>query len=460
MRSGHDARFPSGGALAAAFAAVVGGLKLGQHFSLQTQAYDLGLFANVLWNTLHGRFLFNSLTGASYGGDHFSPLLPVLSPLFLLWKNAAVLLLVQTGALAAAIPAVHRLAERFLGRAGAAAFAVLFAVFPYVHHVSRFDFHDAAFAIPLYLWALVFWDEGRTRAFWGTLVPATLLREDMALVTAGLGIYIAFLSERRNDPAWRRAGLGIAAGAAILFVLEMTVILPAFGSWRSAAFSYANLGGDLPSILKSLLNPVILWQNSLGDPARLKGLAVLAAWTGGLAFLAPRALFLVAVPVALNLLAGRSAQNTFQLHYAATVIPFLFYAMVRGAAVLARWRPGLPSWILPSALSVAALMAFPPVFIRVGPEKRAAARELLARIPLEDSVQLSHNLFPHAALRERVGLFPMDHPTRWVLLDRKMTGFHPPADYLADVDAFARVHAGRRVADVNGFQLYRFPEAP
>jgi uncharacterized membrane protein len=452
----------AGWGVAAAFAVAVGALKLLQHASLQTQAYDLGVFANVVWNTLHGRPFLNSMTGASYLADHFSPLLALLCPVFLLWKDAAALLLVQTLALALAVPAVHRLAARQAGGAAAAAFAVLFALSPYVHRVSRYDFHDAAFAVPLFLWALAFWDEGRFRGFWACLGAATLLREDMPLATAGVGIWIAFLSDRRGDPRWRLAGLVLSGAALSLFALEVAVWMPSFGPWRPAAHSYGNLGGDLPSILRSLADPATLWRHTLGDPARLRSLAALLAWTGGLALLAPGRLFLAAAPVGLNLLSGNPAQSGFQLHYAATALPFLFYAAVHGAGFLKRRFPPAAArlWLLPAALAAASSAAFPRYFAPVPAERRRAARELLSLIPPEDAVQASNNLFPHVALRERAGLFPDRRPARWVLLDREMTGFHPPASAREEMEAFARVHAARRAAAGGGFELYRAPEAP
>ncbi|MGQ0644578.1 MAG: DUF2079 domain-containing protein, partial [Elusimicrobiota bacterium] len=101
--------------LAALFAAAVSALKAGQHFSLQTQAYDLGIYANVLWNTGQGRFFENSISRVSYLGDHFAPLLLLLVPLLRLWENAAALLLFQSAALALAVPAVYGLARRAAG---------------------------------------------------------------------------------------------------------------------------------------------------------------------------------------------------------------------------------------------------------------------------------------------------------------------------------------------------------
>src|SRR5262245_53611975 len=52
--------------LAAAFAAAVSGVKLAQHFSLQTQTYDLGIYANLLWNSLHGRPYWVGFAGFHY----------------------------------------------------------------------------------------------------------------------------------------------------------------------------------------------------------------------------------------------------------------------------------------------------------------------------------------------------------------------------------------------------------
>ncbi len=62
----------------AVFAAVTVFFKFQQFSALNTQLYDLGESANVLWNTFHGRPFWSSVMGENYLGQHFAPALALL----------------------------------------------------------------------------------------------------------------------------------------------------------------------------------------------------------------------------------------------------------------------------------------------------------------------------------------------------------------------------------------------
>jgi uncharacterized membrane protein len=454
--------------LAALFAATVSALKAGQHFSLQTQAYDLGIYANVLWNTGQGRFFENSISRVSYLGDHFAPLLLLLVPLLRLWENAAALLLFQSAALALAVPAVYGLARRAAGEKSAAGFAVWFALFPYLHMVSRYDFHEAALGIPLVLGALCFLEADRPKAFWACAAPLLFLREDFALYAGITGVYIALLSERRRLPAWRISGAALAIAGFGLFFLYVLVLIPRFGqAWRPAAFSYANLGSTFPEILASLASPAKVWENTLGHPEKVRSLATLALFSGGLWLAAPRQCFLLAAPLLINSLSGNPGQYKFEAHYSAAVIPFLFYAMIHGYRNIARRagrRRGAGGGFARRALFAAAaalcVLHLPRYFHRVPAERVRAAREAARMIPAGDAVMAQNNLLPHVCFRREISLIPADRPVRWAFFDLDRTGFHPPPAFTAFAADFMARNQDRLVFDQGGLRLYRAADAP
>jgi uncharacterized membrane protein len=112
-------------------------LKLKQHFVFQTTAYDLGLQANVAWNTIHGRLLHDSLQNINYLGDHFSPIHLALSLFYLLWENAATLLIIQSIGIGLASIALYFLAlEKMHQKWLAISMTTFFLFNPYLHRVS------------------------------------------------------------------------------------------------------------------------------------------------------------------------------------------------------------------------------------------------------------------------------------------------------------------------------------
>ena len=90
-------------ALAAAVLAalLLGALALVRHWTFHSTASDLAVFDQVLWNTIHGRFMESTLSLArcephSFFGDHFSPALLLILPLYALFPHPETLIVVQT----------------------------------------------------------------------------------------------------------------------------------------------------------------------------------------------------------------------------------------------------------------------------------------------------------------------------------------------------------------------------
>ena len=72
------------------------GVTFTTHAVLGTRAFDLGIFAQAVWNTLQGDFLYSSLKGGiCLLGDHVSPLLALTAPVYALWPDPRCLILLQ-----------------------------------------------------------------------------------------------------------------------------------------------------------------------------------------------------------------------------------------------------------------------------------------------------------------------------------------------------------------------------
>ena len=74
-------------------------LSLLQQRALGT-GYDLGIYDQVVWNLSHGRIWETTLVYETSGYyDHFEPVLVLIAPLYWLWSDVRVLLIVQALAL-------------------------------------------------------------------------------------------------------------------------------------------------------------------------------------------------------------------------------------------------------------------------------------------------------------------------------------------------------------------------
>ena len=171
-----------------AYAAVFSFVTVTRHRGLLTHALDLGYYVQLVWNLAGGRGPRVSLPEMHAWGDHLSPVMYLLVPVFWLVPGAETLLVLQSAILAWGAVATSALARRRLGgERPAAAFAVLYLLNPSLHGVNVRDFHPVAIAIPLLLAAIHFTETGRRLPFVACVVLTLACREDAALPVAGLG---------------------------------------------------------------------------------------------------------------------------------------------------------------------------------------------------------------------------------------------------------------------------------
>jgi uncharacterized membrane protein len=396
--------------------------KLTQHAVFQTGAFDLGLQASVAWNTAYGRPFHDSVQEMSYLGDHFSPVHLGLAAVYRLWPDARSLLVAQSIALGLALVAVCRIAGRHLGAfSWAVLVTVLFAFNPYLHRVSAFDFHPVALAIPLFLWLLERIDGGGRVSVALLAVLAATVEETLLPPLVGIGLYVAWV---RRD--LRSTGLAIALGAALLFAVEVGVLMPYFlGENRlTHIHRYANLGRDLGDVLRTIADdPLVLAREWVSPPDKVAELARLLASFGFLPLLAPLALAMALIPIAIVQVGHYRPGWAFEGQYAATALPLLAFAAIHGLVRLRRIVSPLHAWrrrasspeaatraaALGIALALAWEVAGSPRYVRPwSAEHVAAAKRMVASVPPGVSVCAAQYLVPHFADRAGVTMLRPD----------------------------------------------------
>ena len=72
-----------------------------RHASFNSSGFDLGIYDQVVWNTLHGRVLFYTTTGQPllHLSNHASPILILIAPFYLIYSGPQMLLFLQTAAI-------------------------------------------------------------------------------------------------------------------------------------------------------------------------------------------------------------------------------------------------------------------------------------------------------------------------------------------------------------------------
>ncbi|KMO99120.1 hypothetical protein ACS04_03960 [Streptomyces roseus] len=445
-------------------------LSLRTHERLLSHAFDLAIFEQAVRSYAEGHLPLSEVKGPGFPvlGDHFSPVLAVLAPLYRLWPSARTLLVAQAGLIAVSVLPLTQWARRSLGSTAALVLGLCYGLSWGIASGVGFDFHEWAFAVPLLACSLSALGEGRPRAAACWALPLVLVKEDMGLTVAVVGLLIAWRGGRRA----RRLGLGVALAGVASTLLAVLVVLPAFspsGSYFYTVYAGASGGGQGGGFAEALRTATI---GLVTPETKVTTLMLVLAPTLFLAVRSP--LVLVAVP----LLVGRAVSNNpahwgTGYHYSLTLMPIVFAAFVDALGRRGTTGAGLRRY-LAGAAGVCALLlpvyslaqvAYPETW-RSDP-RIAAAHRVMDRIPDGATVQASDGLVPHLSDRTSVSLYgwPASRPEpQWIVVDTQVPQQRRWPLSATDESialAGARAQGYRVVAQEAGFILLgRSPNTP
>ncbi|MBK8051436.1 MAG: DUF2079 domain-containing protein [Anaerolineales bacterium] len=369
-----------------------------QHAGLRTHKADLGQIDQAIWNSSHGRLLQQTDNGfvATRLTDHVEPVLVLISPIYWLWNDLRALLLLQVLVVAIGAFPLYALTNRqfeklltprqrnqvweleplqIWTRPLAFALALAYLLAPQLQSAVLTEFHAAPLAAPLILWAFWAVDARRWMQFVVAALLLALVKEEMALLAAGLGAWAlwraawdAFQAARNKkqetgyelrDTKHVTRNMLIAGGAVLTlslawfywatFVIVPANAAPLYGTAESTYFQrYGALGDSSADIFKSFFaRPALVWQIITEPPrvAYLIGLLVAFAWLPLLGV----DVLLFALPVLLaNLLSTYPAQYYGEFHYSAPIVPYFAVAAAYGVGRVWRWLARLTARGSPS----------------------------------------------------------------------------------------------------------------
>jgi uncharacterized membrane protein len=376
-------------------------VSVGRYRHLGQRSWDLGIFEQVVRSYAHLRAPVADLKGPGFNilGDHFSPVTALLAPFYRVFPSPVTLLVAQAALFALSAVPVTRAGVRLLGRWRGLAIGVAYGLSWGLQRAVDFDFHEICFAVPLIAFSLEALLAKRWRAALCWALPLVLVKEDLGVTVAVIGLVVA-LRARESSPRETRYALGVAAFGLVATVVTLTLVIPSFNS--AGGYDYWNKvsgtgGGPFD-----------------GLDTQLRTLGWLLIPTSGL--LALRSpLLLVAVPT----VGWRFASSYDQYwgtdwHYNAVLMPIVMLALVDALdGAQHSPRPWLRSYgqQLPAAVAAAAvalttslpLAAVTEAEIYREPARVSAVEKLLDEIP--DGVSVEANIAPISRLTSRCRVF-------------------------------------------------------
>ena len=348
--SSHRAAHLAGvGVLTALIAAVYSVFSLFLNYTFKSSAYDLVIFDEAVRSYAHFRPGISIIKGVHNGfgpnfsvlGDHFSPIIASLAPLYWIYNRPETLLVAQAVLFALAIPPLWIFTRRAFGGGGKATAAAYLVCLAYglswpLASAAAFDFHEVAFAPVLTAVALERLQAGRLRSALIALAFLLLVKEDMGLFVAGIGCYLA-VSRRVVRRQWLVAIALVVVGV-VYTAFATYVLIPAFGGNANYYWAYSNLGRDAPQVAWHLItHPLSSLRLLITPQVKLDTMLWLVGAFCFLPLLSP--LVIAAIPLLFERMLNSKYPNWWvtQYQYNAYLVVLLVCAAVDGAARLDRW---------------------------------------------------------------------------------------------------------------------------
>src|SRR4051812_14446104 len=399
-------------------------ISIQQYRRMDSYIFDLGFFESVIRDYAHGHLPHLPFTDTTPAPLHFSPALALLAPVVLIWPSPVAVLVSQAVLVAVGVVPLMRAAVP-----GAMAWVVVvsYGLAPGFGALFGFDFHEVALAVPLLAFSMAAMVRGHHRSAVLWALPLVLVKEDLGLTVAALGLVVFLRGTRR----WGAFAMAFGAVAFVVLALWLPHVQGTTGFAGNVAPTSA---GDAWRIL--------------GDGAhnKLRTVLFLLLPTGFLALRSPM-LLLVALPTyGWRFLSDRWTYWDPWYQYDAVLVPIAVAAMIEGA-VLLRGRVRQVGLAL---AVVGTLVLLPqqylgwrqmadPDFWRT-PDRTAAVDKVLDRIPDGSRVAASDDLGGRIALRTDLYLIgdtigpdgpplpPSDFDeVEWIALDTEIAPAPVPA---------------------------------
>jgi uncharacterized membrane protein len=427
------------GILAGVFFGVTLAIALHRYFTFYA-SYDQGIFGQLFWNGIHGRFFQSSLSSVLSGavihdnqvptvfyhrlGQHFDPIQLIWHPIYALFPSPATLVVLQSAFVTLAGLVLYALARHYLPPRLSQWITAAFYGSVAVIGPTLSNYHDLS-QIPLFLFTLLLAFEKRWWwLFWLMAVFTVLARQDAGVILFGIGLYL--IASKRSP--W--VGVGVCGLGFGYVVLASNVLMPMFSKdvaqrfmiERFGHFAQGNEASSLDILWGILTNPGTIIKHLL-ESADRKVLYLLGQ-TLSLAFvslISPSAWVLISTPLAQLFLQAGDSRLSIYIRYAITLSPGLFYGAILWWSVhqnqfQSRFRQFWKGFIILSLIITVLVNPHRSLYFLVPDsfdprvhmsltrqwEHAANLRSLIQQVPGDASVTATTYVVPHMATRRAI----------------------------------------------------------
>jgi uncharacterized membrane protein len=418
-----------------------------RHNVFQTSGWDLGVFDQALYTTLHnGKFLYYTadlflIPSGCYFAQHVSPILFLVLPFYAINSSPITLLIIKSFVLAFGALPLYLLARQLL-KSEKASFmiGIVYLLYVPLQGANWFDFQPQVFLPVLFFSMFYFAVKSNWKLYFVAMVLAATVEEHVSMLIFLVAVYLLVTSKVR--PFWkslksfRNMNQNLTAVITMIFsalyyvftvgVRNSFTINPQFMYIYKALSAFSVLGVKADPLffpVYALFNPQRAFAALLYD-FPLKFLYLIFLFGPLLFFSLKSKLILVTFPfLGLFLLSNYDAYYSIGAHYPLYILALIFIAAL---IVLRRLQHDARISILKTMLiaSMILTISVSPISPLSAPfanerlvwytytsvaanEKTASLNDLVSVIPSNASVLTQNTIFPHVSSRINAYVLPI-----------------------------------------------------
>jgi uncharacterized membrane protein len=389
-------------------------LSIVPHYNFKTNAFDLGIFNQTLYQYSHLKLGPNTIREVpTLLADHFEPILFFFAPLYWIFGSYTLLIIqilsIIMGGLGIYLLLKKNSNNKFLALGGVTIFYLFFGIF----QALSFDYHNNVVATMMIPWLLYFIAVRNFKGYYIVLILFLMCKENMALISAFLGISLIIFEPKEI----RKHGIITLLISIIYFLLVLKIVIPFFNNGTYDHWPYTQLGKTPEEALKNMiLNPLLAFQLLFNHELKLKMWFLLLASGGLFAIFKPKYSLLMIPVLAQKFFSDAESFWGYTFHYSVEFAPFIAIGAISAIQKIkiSYLRNGsVIALIIINLLMISQLNFFDKTgltrlfskdYYYLAPRNEII--KALELIPPEASVSAQNGLIPHLTEHDKFFIFP------------------------------------------------------
>lgn len=390
-----------------------------EHF--MTGSYDLSIYDQAIWQYSRFNAPISTIREMNILGDHFSPILMIFSPLFLIFKDARILLVLQAVIVCLSAYFIYLILVEWLNDHLSSFFISLtFFLFLGLQYSLDYDFHLVSLSVfPL---SLIFYGLflNKKIIYWIGIIVSFLLKEDLPIIVFFVGLY-EFLILRK-----RRFGIVTMLVSIFSFFLITKVLMPSFQDNSLAVKNYIDFYGigdsQMAMIRNTFLKPWIILEEMFNSPIKIRTFLLTLKSFAFIPLFSPL-FWIISLPIWLErFLSSTPARWQFEQYYGISLTPILVLACGQSIfylkKILGKFKINTKKIVLFFSIFVFGFSLVlnkiynspltrlvHPEYYRLS-ETEKSLKEMVKLIPPNSSVSAQQPIVAHLSHRKQIFWFP------------------------------------------------------